>query len=211
MGWCADTDWDLTFHSTEAWVAFVDEVATHPRIGGVRWIPPRDLPTVDTPHLVGELCAEQSEMTLTNLRLRASTSGKWFEDEVLDVAAKYADGTVDFPNSEDGEPFQLRLAGGQISQVRGQIVYPGDSHPLTEDQARAVVAAIQAGEVDAHDLRCLVADPRGWIAESSTGVATQLRSAQPARGPLMTQPVTTVTTTPAPGARRDPAAGRSRS
>lgn len=206
MGWNSDTTWDLTFHSQEALGAFLAEVQAH--AAQQRW-PVGDL-VEDMESGVAaavELCGETDPdcVILDGLHLTANTWGKWYGDDILAMLARHADGTVDFPYNDEAQPFRLRLHAGQISRHDGQIIYPGDpgAMPLTEAQARAIVTAIQAGEVDALDLRVLVSDPGGWIEQSSTGVASQLRAARehaPATGGApahLTQPATAPATAPA--------------
>lgn len=53
---------------------------------------------------------------------------------------------------------------------------------ITVEQAVLIVDAIQSGEVDGYDLTCLINDPKGWIADSSSSVACALRN------PTMVEP-----------------------
>lgn len=223
MGWSSDTTIDLRFHDPAAWVAFVADIADDCRSQG-RSV---DLPTVDTPERIIELCGEagSEDITFDGVRLRGDTWGKWHGDLVLAVAANYADGHVDFTNNDDGQPFRLRLRDGEIRAFRGQISYPTDpvgqdspprATPITDTEAKAIIAAIQSGQVDELDLRALIADPAGWIAESDCAAAHQLRATgsasddqTPASATLMAKPAEPVAP-PAPGTRPAPAGGRAR-
>ena len=163
MGYYADSEWQIKFHSRESMDACLTELGLDPE-------------RFDSDFQFFELFGEDTyEFTRKDVEdeeerllwLCGGTTGKWFmeADSLVATVAKYADGEVLF-NDENNDLWKVVLRDGRVIQYPGIVVYTDrfdEAHVKAQEAKMARDGGDTAAEAAAlwEALRVMVGAVRG--------------------------------------------------